>query len=305
MATSYDFLRGAPIIDTKQALALRSKAVLRGPDDRIGLIDPVNDETWARMSTDSAKPSNYFDYYFSGQDIKVRIAEISASDPDFGDMPIVQLSFNIEQEKQPIYGFWSYVYDAVMRGTRLVSGAFSIATRYPNYMKEALGKAAKNRSELTNQDLYNYPQALTEDDKNIETYWGRNIYDPGIVAQYGSHIFSVHPPFSMIVTFNMQTTSIPLNMAAQQWQNYYMDHYQDPEKVTVADDNHRYAEFDPTTHSSRIVIDTIELKSLQQEFSPDGSVCLETYTFFARDLVVPEPADPSLKKLQAADATKK
>jgi hypothetical protein len=293
-----DFLRPGQVISATQALQLRSKAVLR--NERIGLLDPVVDETWARMSTASQKPSNYFDYFFSGQDIKVRIAEIPENDPDFGDLPLAQLAFNIEQEKQPIFGFWSYVYDSVMRGTRLVSGAFTLVTRYPNYMKEALAKAAANRVKNTHIDDYNYPQPLTEDDHLIDHYWGRNIYDPGIVAQLGSHLHSVHPPFDLKVTYNLETTAMPLQTAAPAWNQYYAAHYQDPENATMLDHNQRYAEFDPERKHNVLMLNNCEIKACQREFTPDGSVCMETYTFFARDLVVPEPVDAKLVATSAA-----
>lgn len=297
MAAS-DFLRAGQVIDSRQAMVLRSKAVLR--KENISLIDPVQDEIWAKFSNPDKRASNYFDYYFSGQDIKVRIAEIPETDPEFGDIPIAQLAFNIEQEKQPIFGFWSYTFDSVMRGTRLVNGAFTLVTKYPNYMKEALARAASNRVKNTHIDDYNYPQALTEDDTLIDHYWGRNIYDPGVVAQMGSHLHSVHPPFDLKVTYNLETTAMPLKAAAADWNTYYVNHYDDPDNAVMTDHNQRYAQVDPDHRHNVLVLNNCEIKGCQREFTPDGSVCMETYTFFARDLIVPEPVDPRLAVKQAS-----
>lgn len=285
MATS-DYFRKNRVVSSVDAARIRSLAVRNGQN--VSLVDPVQDETWAYMSVDKNRPSNYFDYYFTGQDIKVRVAEIPETDTEFGEMPIIQLSLNIEQEKQPIYGYWDYTFSAVMRGTRLVSGAFAIATKYPDYMKDLLAKAAKNRSNNQRIDSYNYPQPLTEDDKNIEQYWGRSIYDPGVYAQLGEHIFSSHPPFSMVVAYNYQTTSLPLDKSASShWQDYYTTLYNDPKNNLATDENNRITDSDPNAHQNRFVIDNIELKSCQRDFSPDGSVCMETYAFFARDVIVP------------------
>jgi len=291
-----EYFKAGHVISSSEALVIRSKAALR--NERLGLIDPVNDEVWARMSSPDKRFSNYFDYFFSGQDIKVRIAEIPANDPDFGDLPIASLAFNIEQEKQPIFGFWSYTFDSVMRGTRLASGAFSLVTRYPNYMKEALARAANNRVKNTHIDDYDYPQAMTEDDANIDKYWGRNIYDPGIVAQLGSHIHSVHPPFDLRITYNLETTAVPLKTAALDYNRYYTNYYDDTQNALMVDHNQRYAQADPERKHNVLVLSNCEIKGCQREFTPDGGVCMETYTFFARDLIVPEPIDPVAKKTQ-------
>ena len=112
-----------------------------------------------------------------------------------------------------------------MRGTRLVSGQIAIFTKYPNYMMELLSQAAANRADATQIDNYNYPMGLTEDDKAIEQYWGRNLFDAGIQAQSGRHLHSVHPPFSLVVQYGLQPMSVPseANTAYEQW---YVDYYQ-------------------------------------------------------------------------------
>jgi hypothetical protein len=293
-----DSYRGGAIVSRKEAYELRQLALRRG--DKINLIDPVADTVWARLASDDKRPNNYFDYYFTGQDIKVRIAEIPESDKDFGFLPVAALAANIEQEKQPIYGFWSYVFDAVMRGTRMVSGAFSIVTTYPDYMTEALAAAAKYRQAGNLIDNYNYPQALTEDDKNIEQYWGRNLYDPGIVANSQRHIFSVHPPFSLVVVYNLETTAMPMGPGESSWKQYYVNYYDDKQNALMTDHNQRIAEVDPFAHQNRLIIDNVEIRGCQREFTPDGAVCTETYTFFARDIVVPPKPPSGQVKTQAA-----
>jgi hypothetical protein len=294
---------GGGVVSRKEAYELRQHALRRGGN--ISLIDPVTDTVWARYASDGTtkRPSNYFDYYFTGQDIKVRIAEIPESDKEFGFLPIAALAANIEQEKQPIFGFWSYVFDAVMRGTRMVSGAFSLVTTYPDYMTECLAAAAKYRSTREQIDNYNYPQALTEDDKNIEHYWGRNLYDPGITANSRRHIHSVHPPFSLIIIYNLETTAMPLSPGAPPYQQYYVSEYEDSSNAVMTDHNQRISEIDPFAHQNRLVIDNVEIRGCQREFTPDGAVCTETYTFFARDIVVPAKPGTGTPKLVAGTPT--
>lgn len=282
-----DYYRQNTVVTQAEARRLRELALQRG-DSQIVLLDPVQDEVWARSSVAMERPSDYFDYFFTGQDIRVRVAEVPETDPQFGELPIAELAWSIEQEKQPIYGFWDYTYSAVMRGTRLVNGAFTIVTKYPGYMRALLGKAAEYRATKNAYiDSYNYPQGLTEDDKNIEQYWGRSLFDPGVSAQGGRHIFSSHPPFSLVITFNLQTTSVPINESASKYQEYYNNFYKDYENNLMLDQNHRIVESDPD-YVNRIYIDAIELKSCQQSYNAEGAVIAESYAFFARDIIVPE-----------------
>jgi hypothetical protein len=271
-----DYSRKNRVISQVEASGLRDLAIRQGRD--IVLSDPVEDEIWARSSRSGVRPSNYFDYFFTGQDIQVRFAEL----PDV-DLPMIQFAFSIEQEKQPVYGYWDYTYAAVMRGTRLVSGAFTIATLYPDYLKELIAAAAENRSQKNQMDNQSYHRALTQDDKLIEQYWGNNLLDAGMGAS-GQHVFSVHPPFNFIVVYGVQPVSVPDD--ATNYQSFYSNHYNDRDNVMLTDDNHRLVESDPL-YQNRIIIDAVEIKACQRSYDPDGALCAETYSFFARDAVVP------------------
>lgn len=278
MATNY--FKSNNTLTSAQALAVRQKAIQSGKN--IAIIDPVVDYEWAKFNTNSG-PKSYFDYYFSGQDIQVRIAEVPETDTEFGELPIMDLMFNIEQEKMPVYGFWDYTFAAVMRGTRLVTGTFTLATRYPDYMKNLLEKAAYNRSHGPTAD--SYPgRGLTEDDSNIDKYWGKNL-DPAYLSG-GNHIFSVHPPFSFVIIYGIQNISIPSSASDNRYRDFYQTTYQESESSLMADENHRLVESNPN-YTNRFVIEAVELKSVQRQYVTDGSVCVETYSFFARDVLTP------------------
>jgi hypothetical protein len=271
-----DYSRKNRVVSQVEASGLRDLAIRQGRD--IVLTDPVQDEIWARSSRAGVHPSSYFDYFFTGQDIQVRFAEL----PDV-DLPLMQLGFNIEQEKQPVYGYWDYTYAAVMRGTRLVSGSFEIATTYPDYLKDRIAEAAANRSQKNQVDNQSYHRALTQDDKLIEQYWGNNLLDAGMGAS-GQHVFSVHPPFNLIIIYGVQPVSVPDD--ATNYQSFYSNHYNDRENVMMTDDNHRLVESDPL-YQNRIIIDAVEIKSCHQAYTTDGAQCSEIYSFFARDAIVP------------------
>jgi hypothetical protein len=285
-----DYYRKHRPISNAEASRLRELAVRGGQN--IVLVDPVEDEKWARQWRDVKRPSDYFEYFFSGQDIRVRVAEIPENDTRFGDIPIAQLQFQVEQEKQPIYGFWDYTYSAVMRGTRLVSGQFAIFTKYPNYMMDLLSQAATNRASGTQIDNYGYTPGLTEDDKQIEQYWGRNLFDAGIQAQAGRHMFSVHPPFSLVIQYGLQPMSVPKEgtTAYEQW---YVDYYESRENEMFTDINHRLLKDSDPSLENRLILDGVELRACSRQYMGDGAPLGEVYSFFARDIIVPTPPKPN------------
>lgn len=256
-----------------------------------GIIDPNVDNLWGGSGNDFQHPQqSYWDYYFSGQDIRVFV-DGTEEDPQFRNLPIIELAFNEEQQKQPVYGFWSSTYDSVMRGTRIVSGAFSIATKYPNYMKNLLAKAAESRSRQ--ESSYNYYRDLTEDDSNIQKYWGKTR-DPAIANGY--NLFSIHPPFSFVVVYGLQSISIDQNNLTGY--NELLNQYNNNTPM-YSDFNERLIETENDNETYRLVIEACELTNVQRNIGTDGSVIAETYSFFARDIIV-----PSANKVQVGDITR-
>lgn len=248
------------------------------------ITNPALDDQWARIAQNSSRQNNYFDYYFSGQDIEVKVVGIPETDASFGHLPIIEFAFNIEQQKMPVYGFWNYEYTTVLRGVRVVSGAFSIATTYPNYMRDLIAEAAHQNAQLNDYDAYPYYRQLTEDDTNIEKYWGSNL-DPGYNVN-GNNIFSVHPPFSLSVIYGVQDISVNTSGQPEDVSNFFSEYYKNKDNTLLSDENHRLVESSPT-NQNRIVLDAVELSSCQRSFTSDGSVCVENYNFLARDLVYP------------------
>ena len=241
------------------------------------VFDKNIDEEWAKGYRTSKAPHSYFDYYFSGQDILVGIDGV---EDEFGTIPIINLGFNMTQQKTPVFGAFSYTYDAVMRGNRIVTGEFSIATTSPDYMKNLLAKAATSRANRSYTPYSTRP--LTEDDANIEKYWGR-VIDPDY-GNAGKRIFSVHPPFSFLILYGVQ--NISLGEATSSSGADILDGYASDNPL-YSDQNERLVESDSADQASRIVLEACELTSMATSYTPDGAVCSETYQFFGRDYIIP------------------
>lgn len=241
-------------------------------------IDILNNEIdlqWASAFGGSSNNQNtYYDYYYSGQDIQVYI-DGAESMSTGGVIPIVSFGFNIKQEKLPLYGFWSYTFDAIMRGNRIVNGTFTVATTSLNYIKDLLTEAAITRKQGT-ESLYPI-RNLNKDEENIEKYWSLNIDSSlvGVTVDNTRNIWSSHPPFNFVIVYGMQDISI------SDYNSGNLKRLKNPQNLLVDTNDRLVSEnITPTRH----VIENVELTSMQVEYTPDGQPVGETYTFIARDL---------------------
>jgi hypothetical protein len=272
---------------------------------------PKLDAIWAGGSqsyeTDK-RFSNYYDYYFAGEDIKVYI------DPLFSEnheLDIASFSYVIKQEKQPLYGFWSYNYDSMLMGTRLITGEFTLFTRYPRRMTELIEEATAARVKDPNprnggvlsplrRGIYNEIRegnsrrsiyTSEADESNLEKYWGysqldRISEDPFVknVKDSGHNIFSAHPPFNLIVLYGAQEASLsPLNYSSSIGRE--VDNL---DRMIASDTNERLVKMDNIVSPMKIVLQEVNLISMATMYNPGGQPIAENYQFIARDSYMTE-----------------
>lgn len=260
------------------------------------------DMLWGGNAHDGDNRFNhYYDYYFSGEDVKVFIDGLFGPEDE---LDIGSFAYSIRQEKQPLYGFWSYNYDAVMLGTRIISGEFSIFSRYPRRMTELLEKTARARAtapadrETKNNIVSTFGPKFfdsTEDEKNIEKYWANSQLDRITVDPAGAdskNIFSAHPPFNFIILFGVEETAIsPLSSSKNESYNI-VDNL---DRMIYSDVNQRSVKLDSLVGPMKIVIQQVNLMTMSSSYIPGGSPVMETYSFLARDYYLTE-ADLSFVK---------
>lgn len=239
------------------------------------LEDPYTDTVWGMsQGVDHKWASNYFDYYFTGQDVLIYI-----DGADDSSLPLYNMGFNIEQQKTPVYGFWNYTYNTMMRGTRLVNGQFSLLTTHPTYLKEKLAEAAKSRAERNTTTVM---RDVTGREEQIEKYWAKNLGDDISQNKY-KHIFSSHPPFNLIIVYGIQSSSVVGSPTVRQqeltdWLSNG-DH-----AVLYTDTNERLVYYEQNQDTMRFVIEACDIVSMQSAYGSEGDVCMETYNFIARDI---------------------
>lgn len=223
--------------------------------------------------------SPYFDYFFSGQDVNVRIEGLADNDT----LPIYSFGYVIEQQKQPVYGFWDYTYSAMLRGTRIITGAFSLVTTKPNLLTTAIAKASVSRARANSDRIVtnnlNALRGLDDDEANINHYWYRN-YDNNLDTNQ-QHLFSVHPPFNLLIKYGVQETSLTGSNPSMRI-NELRDRYSDNPPLML-DVNERLVNNPSVEEDYEIILENVELTSKSTQYDVEGNPILETYSFMARD----------------------
>lgn len=266
-------------VSNSQIARTRARLQQRGASSQ--LVDPVVDQQWMQDYDETATYNPYLDYFFTGADIEVRIAELDGDeDHNLTPLPIQRINFSVQQQKRPVFGFASYTYDAMLRGNRIIQGQFALLTRYPEYMQRVLSKAAQNRAERQGElmDAYSAYRGLTEDDANIDRYWSRNL-DPAVSAT-GKNEFSIHPPFNIIIMYGHEDT----------WVDNLGDVYDAFENnAAFTDFNQRLVDEPLDNESNKIMLEACELHACNRPYEPQADPLMEIYQFTARDIIIPNP----------------
>lgn len=278
-------------------------------------FDPLSDsldKIWSGGSQKSDRDSrfnNYYDYYFSGEDIKIYIDGLF--EPKH-ELDIAAFAYSIKQEKQPLYGFWSYNYDAMLYGTRLITGEFTVYTRYPRRMTDLLEEAARVRSEnptpkaminnvvstlrpssVQSTGTNQYTITVEDDEKNIQKYWAQSQLDRVTedtafaknVKDSGHNIFSAHPPFNFIILYGAQEASLsPMNYSSS-IDDREVDNI---DRMLMLDTNERLVRIDNIASPMKVVVQEVNLLSMATMYGPGGQPLAENYQFMARDFYMTE-----------------
>ena len=258
-------------------------------------FDPLHerlDAVWSGGTQEDLRFSNYYDYYFSGEDIRIYIDGLFSPEDE---LDIANFAFNVRQEKQPLYGFWSYNYDAMMYGTRIITGEITMFSKYPRRMTELLEKAADVRARAAknkypiNEVMSNLRSSFEteEDEKLIEKYWARGQLDRTTddpffknVQNSNRNIFSAHPPFNLIIVYGLEEVALsPLNV----YQSEDTNISDNIDRMMISDVNQRTVKSDDFSQPMKIVIQEVNLTNMSIAYGPGGQPVGESYQFIARD----------------------
>jgi len=283
-------------------------------------FNPLNerlDLVWSGGTSGDKRFSNYYDYYFSGEDIRIFIDGLFQPDDE---LDIATFAFNVRQEKQPLYGFWSYNYDAIMYGTRIITGEVSIYTRYPRRMTDLLEKAASIRTSAatdksaSNKVISNLRSRLEteEDEALINKYWERSQLDritedpfAKNVVDSGRNIFSAHPPFNFIIVYGLEEVALsPKNLFQSDANDVEFNGAVDNiSRTMLSDVNQRVVKSTALNSPMKIVLQEVNIINMSTIYSPGGQPVAETYQFMARDHYFTEVDTSFIKTISAENVS--
>ena len=265
-------------------------------------------------NTQQAAQASYHNYFFSGNDVIIGLVPFYSKDKII-PIPVTDMVFGISQEKVPIYSAFSYTWDAVAKGTRIVRGEFSIVFSQPNHIGKLLGNPEKPDTpeilestsnpvvEVGGEDLVNDRNLLmdrfwgTSNGKTIDENHASNIMiDPTLVGYekvtnafpFGRETppgkfeadYSGHPPFDLIIMMGERANS-------RRKSNDSFNGFSDWSRNVVEENkfnggfNDRFDE-----KSEKIILKNIELMSCGVGLDPSGQPLRESYSFIARDALI-------------------
>jgi hypothetical protein len=106
---------------------------LKGSNVKGNRLPPRRDN-YARPTDNRVEYQMFSQEYFSGADVHLYFGDIYVDE-------ITTLTFQLQEEVMPIYGYNSFTYDAVARGKRLVQGSFGINFTSVGYLQEIITNA--------------------------------------------------------------------------------------------------------------------------------------------------------------------
>lgn len=123
-------------------------------------VSPNNKGVYNR----SPLPKNKNNIYYSGANVKVYFGDVWVEE-------LASIQYSIEEQVAPVYGFNSYMFDKIARGTRLVSGAFIVNHTESGYIETILERIAKSidkeqRNLISNKNLENLIGDVQEHNSN-------------------------------------------------------------------------------------------------------------------------------------------
>lgn len=218
--------------------------------------------------------------YYSGTDIRIF----------FGDHwvdEIVEIEWTIQEQLAPIYGYSSYTWDKVARGSRFVQGSFSINFKEAGYLQTIINSLS---SDMTDEkewfNLEEYTSGTKNSSGNFQSAHKdmkvenliENFYD--LADDYENALWGKGSDSSKLIdsrkhdTFFYGTASNPNNKALKDHGFNILLTY------GVGHDTSR-------ARGSYVTAQTIvgvQLTGVSQRIDPSGNPVSEVYSFIAKDI---------------------
>lgn len=215
--------------------------------------------------------------YFSGCDVSIYFGDVLVDE-------IVALQFSMVENVAPIYGYASYTYDAVARGTRIIQGSFRIAFKEDYYIHA-----------ITNEIEYGLKSGTIKEGApfTFKNSYGENTVDGMLKA--ATHLTPTE--FDQLATeyekslWGAGNEAFTTRINEQEHTSYFYPagrqdnlHKDGYNIMIVYGAMERENKSNGGINSTAKTIIGVQLTGCQQIIDPSGQPILEEYSFMARDL---------------------
>ena len=256
------------------------------PPPNPGSFDNTNQNTYNKYGFNEAKSSPHREF-FSGANVKIY----------FGDVWVDQLagiSFQLQENVAPIYGFRSYTFDRVSRGTRFVQGEFTLNFTENGYMQSILDKISTDMDDVISkaeeQETNRYATNLNEGQniRNLLSIGSDDIYKENIEALKASFwgnpsSFAAPSEKKESDSFYYAERSGTVNSLKEHGFNILIDYTPDANQRDFEDCLNMTKDSKSFYQTFRSIIG-VHIMSEGQAIMNNGQVIQQTFQFVARDL---------------------
>ena len=218
--------------------------------------------------------------YFSGCDVTLYLG-------DFWIDEVQSLNFTLQEMTRPLFGYKSYTYDAVMRGSRIIQGTFVVNFTEPMYLHRIIKEASRKKQvdgnsyafdRIAGKDAVLLSQGLSQakflallKDKSVEE-------KQKLIAEKQQEVWKKDQEN---ILADMPDPTFFLNRKKESFDIRILYGTTMDQVVKRVDLMQRFR----LPSSAAYLLKNIQLGGLSQQIDPSGNPVVEVYSFIANDLV--------------------
>jgi hypothetical protein len=222
--------------------------------------------------------------YFAGADIRIYFGDIWIDE-------VTSLQFTLQEQVAPIFGYASYTWDKVARGSRYIQGSFSINFKESYYLQQVM----KSLSSEMGSDTKNGTSGFNT------TTWKKGLDIEALMKQTGNKNFdSIADEFEKSLWGTSTDKNFVQDSKVRESNSYFYPNAVDSSGKAITDMSQKELQdhgfnilisYGPMNESGGMnatetthTLVGVQLTGVSQVIGSDGSPIQEQYTFIAKDL---------------------
>jgi len=225
------------------------------------------------MPNSSINYRHYSTNYYSGSDIRIYFGDVWIDE-------VTSIEFSLQEQVAPIFGYASFTWDRVARGSRFVQGSFSINFKETAYLQTVVNSLS---SEVESDSAAYFNKEQYDKNMTIEALLAQKNQDFYAIANDLEASFWGAGDQTKKVQTQEDTTYFYPNSGVADGQSQYQLH-EHGFNIVIAYGGACMDGRMNDAHETVQVIMGVQLTGVHQQIGPDGQPIQEVYQFIAKDL---------------------